>query len=80
MREFKTPNEVRAWLIRPSTQNTKDLGRKTFTELCQAFGMAIPANAPRTLGAQLAAAKARIVELEQELAHFMELHGKEVTK
>lgn len=71
---------VVAWLNRPSTRNTRSLGAKTYYEICAALGMAVPANAPRTLGAQLAAAKARITELEQELSHFMELHGKEMTK
>lgn len=68
------------WLNRPSTRNTRALGVKTYYEICAALGMAVPANAPRTLGAQLAAAKARITELEQELAHFMELHGKGALK
>lgn len=73
-------DSVLAWLNRPSTRNTRALGAKTYYEICAALGMAVPANAPRTLGAQLAAAKARIAELEQELAHFIELHGKEIVK
>lgn len=71
-------DSVLAWLNRPSTRNTRSLGAKTYYEICAALGMVVPAKAPRTLGAQLAAAKARIAELEQELAHFMELHGKEI--
>jgi TolA-binding protein len=43
------------------------MGKKTYTELCLAFGLAVPARAPQTLNAQLAQAQARIAELEQEL-------------
>lgn len=68
--------DVVRWLNRQSTPNTRGLGRKTYAELCQAFGMAVPAKGSSTLGAQLAKAHQRIAELEQELAHFMELHGR----
>lgn len=67
MRGFKTPDEVRAWLIRPSTRNTKDLGSKTFTELCLRFGMAAPSKAPRTLEMQVHALAMRVEELEKQL-------------
>jgi hypothetical protein len=54
------------------------MGRKTYVELCMAFGLAVPAKGGRTLGTRLRAAEARIAELEQELARFVELHGKEL--
>lgn len=65
-------DSVLAWLNRPSTRNTRSLGAKTYYEICAAFGLAVPAKAPRTLGAQLAAAKARIAELEDALKDICE--------
>jgi len=74
--QHKTRDELVKWLNHPNTRNCWQMGKKTYTELCLAFGLAVPAKAPRTLGAQLAKAHQRIAELEQELAHFMELHGR----
>jgi len=65
--QFTSRAELVHWLLRPSTVNTWQMGKKTYTELCLAFGLAVPARAPQTLGAQLAQAQARIAELEQEL-------------
>ncbi len=58
-------DELVHWLLRPSTVNTRGFGRKTYTELCMAFGLAIPAKAPRTIGRKLAEAQKRCSELEQ---------------
>lgn len=58
---------VVAWLNRQSTRNTRSLGAKTYYEICAAMGMAVPAQAPATLGAKLRAAEARIAELESAL-------------
>ena len=60
-------DELVHWLLRPSTVNTWQMGKKTYTELCMAFGLAVPAKAPRTVGRKLAEAQARIAELEQEI-------------
>lgn len=65
--QFKSRDEVVRWLNRPNTLNTWQMGRKTYNELCQAFGLAIPTHGPRTLGARLRAAEARIVELEKRI-------------
>lgn len=62
-----TRDELVHWLLRPSTVNTRGFGRKTYTELCMAFGLAVPAKAPRTVGRKLAEAQKRIAELEQEI-------------
>lgn len=59
--------DVVRWLNRQSTPNTRGLGRKTYAELCQAFGMAVPAKGSSTLGAQLAKAHQRIAELEARI-------------
>lgn len=75
--QHKTRADLVKWLKHENTPNCWQMGRKTYIELCMAFGLAVPAKAPKTLGAQLAAAKARIAELEQELAHFMESTDKE---
>lgn len=60
-------DELVHWLLRPSTVNTRGFGRKTYIELCMAFGLAVPAKAPRTIGRKLAEAQKRIAELEQEI-------------
>ena len=65
--QFASRDELVRWLLRPSTVNTWQMGKKTYTELCLAFGLAVPARAPQTLGAQLAQAQARIAELEAAL-------------
>jgi hypothetical protein len=70
--QHKTRESLVAWLNHQNTKNVWQMGKKTFNELCMAFGLAVPAKAPRTLGTQLAAAKARIAELEAQL--------KEITK
>jgi len=56
-----------AWLNKPSTRRTRSLGAKTYWELCAAMDMAVPANAPTTLGDKLRVAEARIAELEAKL-------------
>lgn len=66
--QFSCRDELVRWLNRPSTLNTWQMGRKTYNELCQAFGLAIPTHGPRTVGARLRAAEARIAELEEEIA------------
>jgi hypothetical protein len=68
--QHKTREELVRWLIKPNTVNTWQMGKKTYTELCLAFGLAVPARAPQTLGAQLAQAQARIAELEAVLEKF----------
>lgn len=65
--QFTSRDELVHWLVKPNTVNTWQMGKKTYTELCLAFGLAVPARAPQTLGAQLAQAQARIAELEQEV-------------
>ena len=74
--QFTTRDELVHWLNRPSTVNTWQMGKKTYTELCLAFGLAVPAKAPRTLGAQLAKAHQRIAELEARVEELQ----KEVAK
>jgi hypothetical protein len=68
--QHKTREELVRWLIKPNTVNTWQMGKKTYTELCLAFGLAVPARAPQTLGAQLAQAQARVAELEAVLEKF----------
>ena len=61
------PHEVRPWLLKQATRNIRGLGIKTLNELFEACGMALPVNAPKTLGNQLKAAKTRIRELEAQI-------------
>jgi hypothetical protein len=76
--QHKTQADLVKWLKHENTRNCWQMGRKTYVELCMAFGLAVPAKGGRTLGTRLRAAEARIAELEQELARFVELHGKEL--
>jgi hypothetical protein len=63
----ETREEAVAWLVKPSTQNIKGLGAKTYNELLAAFDMAVPTKGPRTLEVKLRAAESRIAELEAQL-------------
>ncbi len=63
--QHKTREDLVKWLKHQNTPNTWQMGRKTYTELCMAFGLAVPAKGGRTLGTRLRAAEARIAELEQ---------------
>jgi len=65
--QFTSRAELVHWLLRPSTVNTWQMGKKTYSELCLAFGLAVPAKAPRTVGRKLAEAQARIKELEARI-------------
>lgn len=60
-----TKEDLIKWLVKPSTHNEWQMGRKTYIELCAAFGLAVPAKAPRSQKMQLVAALAKIAELEQ---------------
>jgi hypothetical protein len=61
------PHQVRPWLLKQTTRNIRGLGIRTLNEIFEACGMAIPKNAPKTLGNQLRAAEARIRELEAQI-------------
>jgi hypothetical protein len=65
--QHKTRDELVQWLVKPNTVNTWQMGKKTYSELCLAFGLAVPAKAPRTMGRKLAEAQARIKELEARI-------------
>lgn len=56
------------WLKKPSTLKTKQLGKKTFYELCAALGMAVPEKVPRTVGWELQEAKKEIEALKAKIA------------
>lgn len=72
--QFTSRTELVHWLLRPNTVNTWQMGKKTYFELCTAFGLAVPARAPQTLGAQLAQAQARIAELESALENAAKMN------
>jgi hypothetical protein len=57
---LRDKESIVAWLNKPSTRRTRSLGIKTFWEICSAMGMAVPANAPTTLGDKLRVAEAKL--------------------
>lgn len=77
----KTRADLVKWLKHENTPNCWQMGRKTYVELCMAFGLDVSSNPTlHERRRELAAARARVVELEQELAHFMEsVNGKTLT-
>lgn len=72
--QHKTRADLVKWLKHENTPNCWQMGRKTYVELCMAFGLAVPAKAPRTLGTRLRAAEACIAELEQVI-HDMRIEN-----
>lgn len=64
--QHKTRADLVKWLEHENTPNCWQMGRKTYVELCMAFGLAVPSNPTlHERRRELAAARARIVELEQ---------------
>ena len=64
---LRDKQSIVAWLNKPSTRRTRSLGAKTFYEICAAMGMAVPANAPTTLGDKLRAVEAKLEKIQAAL-------------
>jgi hypothetical protein len=66
--QHKTRADLVKWLKHENTRNCWQMGRKTYVELCMAFGMAVPAKGPTTLGAKLRAVEAKLEKIQAALA------------
>jgi hypothetical protein len=68
---LRDKESIVGWLNKPSTRRTRSLGAKTFYEICAAMGMAVPANAPTTLGDKLRVAEAKLEKIQTALAQAL---------
>ncbi len=68
---LRDKESIVGWLNKPSTRRTRSLGIKTFWEICAAMDMAVPANAPTTLGDKLRVAEAKLEKIQAALSQSL---------